>query len=574
MKNKYRMKTDTFSIACCFLLYIMVVSCQKEEPNRLIPTLSLEQAQEITRYEATLSGSVTLNGEGELTRLQFRYGKVNGNLALQADDLTEIAVCDAPSLRSPSVRIKGLTAGTTYGYCLEAGNGSDWARSEIRQFSTLPNQRPSLSTLTCLGQGPLSALFSFEVTDDGGEVLTEVGVYCADAKHPIPLNKEMQDQLTFNKETQDQLTPDKNMTFQIMLDHLQPFTLYEVKPYAVNARGETIGEAFSFKTDQAVSYSQAGMLRQLIGEEQLMTYKTLQIAAPLNGSDIACLREMMGRKTDGTATDGQLASLNLTDASIVAGGSSFDYLHGYTHPDTISQGMFAYCQSLRNLSLPASARVIEKDAFKGATAMESLTIPVGALVVLPSEEMTNLQQIVVADGNASFASSEGVLYDKEMSHLYWFPQGKTSLSGPLPTSLTTISAYAFRQCQLEEIDLPDQISVIETGAFAEASIQRMSLPNGLRALPQGLLQGCQKLTELYLGNEVHTLNSYCLADCPSLIELHITNPEPFPPMCKPQAISEEIFENCVLFVPKGLKSMFQNHETWRKFRVIREGKNG
>mgnify|MGYP000441225867 CR=1 FL=1 len=84
--------------------------------------------------------------------------------------------------------------------------------------------------------------------------------------------------------------------------------------------GETIGTPITFTTGDAVMLGEAGQLRSLLGKG-LYTYTRLSIAGSLNGDDLRCLREMMGRGLNDAATAGRLSDADLTDARIVAGAT-------------------------------------------------------------------------------------------------------------------------------------------------------------------------------------------------------------------------------------------------------------
>ena len=49
----------------------------------------------------------------------------------------------------------------------------------------------------------------------------------------------------------------------------------------------------------------------------------MSIAGPMNGDDLRCLRQMMGRDIDGSATSGRLAQENMAVAHIVEGGGVY-----------------------------------------------------------------------------------------------------------------------------------------------------------------------------------------------------------------------------------------------------------
>jgi hypothetical protein len=92
-----------------------------------------------------------------------------------------------------------------------------------------------------------------------------------------------------------------------------------------------------------------------------------------------------------------------------------------------------------------------------------------------------LTEINVASNNPYYMSYEGTLYNKDQSVLVKYATGKSSnvveptiVSFTVPTSVTTISKRAFKEClRLTEIILPDGLEFIEDSAFFNC--QRLSM---------------------------------------------------------------------------------------------------
>ncbi len=167
----------------------------------------------------------------------------------------------------------------------------------------------------------------------------------------------------------------------------------------------------------------AGTLRNLLGDQYLET-AALKVIGPLNGDDIRIIREMGGSDYKGNFTFGKLSYLDLSDASIVKGGSHYyddyydNYYNGrhYTSNDKIGAYMFCNCSQLKTITFPNSVTTIEYDAFRNCTGLTSITIP---------------------------------------------------------NSVTTIGYYAFRNCTgLTSITIGSGITTIEGSAFSNCSIKK------------------------------------------------------------------------------------------------------
>jgi len=132
---------------------------------------------------------------------------------------------------------------------------------------------------------------------------------------------------------------------------------------------------------KSVVVSEAGTLSSLISEAEKYTIEELTVSGPLNGSDLALLRDMAGCDSHGDLTAGRLRVLDLSGATMVAGGAKYidsekitlqegyDVTNGETGfhfeaaEDVMPEWAFAGCNSLEEISLPAGIREIATMAF-------------------------------------------------------------------------------------------------------------------------------------------------------------------------------------------------------------------
>ena len=116
----------------------------------------------------------------------------------------------------------------------------------------------------------------------------------------------------------------------------------------------------------------AGELASRIPENLKNLITQMTVSGQLDGKDIKMIREMI--------IDGSLSTLNLHDASIVAGGepyyTSWTDSH-FTQDGVIGKYMFYNCKSLKNISLPTFISKIEEYAFYNCVSLDSISIPEG-----------------------------------------------------------------------------------------------------------------------------------------------------------------------------------------------------
>lgn len=543
--NIYSTKKVLMKHTLIFLIAMIAFAACGEDnvPVNLEPRLSVSGATDITRTEATLRGTVVLQGNTDMPGLRFVYGE-------DAGETTQVeALADNGSVSS---RITGLTPGTQYTFYLQAYNDRTTVNSGTMTFTTIPNDKPTIGELTILSHGPASAIVRYTITDDGGEEITETGCYVTCAS----------DGETYKVVT---TLPGNDGTYKVRIGELRQNTAYELKAFASNKEGETIGEALSFTTGNAVTLTEPGMLRSLMGDN-LYAYRSLSFAGSMNGDDLACLRNMAGIDMDGSATQGQLAHIDMADVSIVAGGGSYAESR-YTEDNVIGYGMFAGCSKLESIVMPDNVTVIERDALRDCASLTSLTIPASVEEVTPSSGCAALAEIQVSPANSHYRSDGGALFNADATALVWFPMGKEG-DYTLPITVMSIDDYAFTGCKITSLTLPDELTDIGQSAFYGCELEEIHMPDKLRQIPVGVFQDCRRLSTVYLGTDTELVSDYAFDGCPLL---HLYLSASYPPVCRPDAFgrsSDEIFSTCVLHVPSNRLAMYKQDSEWGQFKNI------
>lgn len=539
------------------MMLAFLSACSSEKPTHLEPHLATLPASDITRNEAILHGSVSLEGETTMPVLSFRYGETE-EMALTSNPINTPDHADQSSSSEVELSMVGLKAGTTYYYMLQGSNGRVTLSSNPMSFTTQPNDKPSLTAPQVLSYGPCSIIVGFDITANGGEEITETGCYYA---------KEGNHDNTQQKTTIENYQGAIGQQ-QIRLNDLQFNTTYRIWTYAKNRVGETKSESITFKTTDAVKVQEAGKLSELMGNH-LYEYAQLTIAGYLNGDDLACLRTMAGRDINNETTTGKLADINMADAHIVAGGSDFGPYHRHTENQVIGQGLFAHCSHLKHIILPSDVIKIEKDAFTDCTSLKEIEIPASVNQLLPSSGCTALETIQVSKANTQYSSLDGVLFNGKGTEIIWFPMGKQG-DYTLPSTLTSIGDYAFKECSITRFNFPESMTEIGQGALMNSKVEEVSLPAQLKQIPTGTFQGCTRLKVVRLGKKTELISDYVFDGCP-LTDLYVESP--YPPVCNENAFTTKgtnFLTTCILHVPAGKKGLYQSNRIWGKFKHIVE----
>ena len=407
----------------------------------------------------------------------------------------------------------------------------------------------------------------YSISETGGDPITESGCYLS-----------RQDGGTMGKATTSTGSgntiklvqtgdADDNGMFRLRIGGLQPEVAYSIRPFAANKNGEDVGEAVSFVTTSTSIINDAGQLTELVGDDKYR-FTTLAIAGFLNGDDLRTLRDMAGCDNEGKATAGQLSDIDLSGAQIAEGGKAYAEGH-FTQTNVVGKAMLASCEKLKRIVLPLQTTKIEADAFRNCSSLHTIEVPTLVESIETSAGCTALAEINVQAGNSHYSSKDGVLLSGDGKNILWFPMGKEG-EYTLPSTVTTVGDYAFRNCRIETFRFADGLTSIGKYAFYNSSVKEVSLPSTVKQIPTGLFQKCADLTTVHLGKNTEMLGDYVFDGCP-ITNLYISAPTP--PYCSNSTFAssgKNIFSTCRVHVPKNRRIYYRGDMIWAQFKRIVE----
>lgn len=556
-----------------------LASCSSDKPDNFEPQLQTLEAIDITRNEATMVGQCHTTGSTETPQLWFCYGD-DPSMSQKTAVLTPADNNGGKPDGTVVYRLNQLTPSTTYYYKLQGGSGNVVLSGEQLSFTTQPNAKPTTGELTVLGISPLSAIVSYSISETGGDPITESGCYLSRQDGGT-----MGDATTSTGSTSDGSVStgsgntiklvqtgdaDDNGMFRLRIGGLQPEVAYSIRPFAANKNGEDVGEAVSFVTTSTSIINDAGQLTELVGDDKYR-FTTLSIAGVLNGDDLRTLRDMAGCDNEGKATAGQLSDIDLSGAQIAEGGKAYAEGH-FTQTNVVGKAMLASCEKLKRIVLPLQTTKIEADAFRNCSSLHTIEVPTLVESIETSAGCTALTEINVQAGNSHYSSKDGVLLSGDGKSILWFPMGKEG-EYTLPSTVTTVGDYAFRNCRIETFHFADGLTSIGKYAFYNSSVKEVSLPSTVKQIPTGLFQKCADLTTVHLGKNTELLGDYVFDGCP-ITNLYISAPTP--PYCSNSTFASSgnnIFSTCRVHVPKNRRIYYRGDVIWAQFKRIVEEEN-
>lgn len=293
--------------------------------------------------------------------------------------------------------------------------------------------------------------------------------------------------------------------------------------------------------DLDIVLARPGTLASKVTEQQMYTTKSMRLRGFINSDDVRVLRDMAGVKNLAEETEGILSVIDLSGATVVAGGEPY-----MTYYDTdiwedvsltttdyiVPPYLFSKC-SVTDVKMPVNSIEIGSHAFADCGILTSIVIP---------------ETVTVIDDNA-FAGS-----------------GLTDLV--IPENVTSLGSYAMWGCaNLSNAKLPDNLTQLPEGLLQQTSLESFTLGSNIVKIGGNVFKDCVNLKEVKGLEKVEQIDRYAFNNCSSLEKVDFGTGL--------KSIGIESFANCIklgdVAIPASVEYIgnlaFNNCQTMTKIDV-------
>ena len=187
----------------------------------------------------------------------------------------------------------------------------------------------------------------------------------------------------------------------------------------------------------------------------------LTVSGPLNGTDINFLHQQMWG----------LQKLDLTNASIVAGGDSYARWH-YDNNTVTQNGSTLYA---------TEANVVGNFMFYDMPQLRSLKLPTGTTAI----------------------GEYAICQERDHGNRFYLSEC------PIPSGVKTIGRNAFYYTGITEVTVPSGVTTLEREVFLRCEkLKSVSLPQGLKVIGHGPFSDCYALETVNLPSTVESIGDY------------------------------------------------------------------
>jgi hypothetical protein len=292
-------------------------------------------------------------------------------------------------------------------------------------------------------------------------------------------------------------------------------------------------------------------------------------------------------------------------------GQAFSYcvnLNSVIFPEfliSIGSQSFEYCKGLSGtLNFPSSLSSIGSLSFSNCENLSLVYIPSSVITIEYIAFMKSSAEIIVDENNPNYSSKDAVLFNKTQTTLIHYPNRKAGVY-IIPSSVLKIDYDAFYDCsKLTTVFIPSSVTHINDEAFKQCSAeivvdennpnysskegvlfnkQRTTLincptgrigyftvPSTVTYIYKSAFSYCEFLISVSIPSSVNWISYLAFENCSGLTTIYSYSTIPDDIIMGLYPFLGVDLNTCILYVPYGLKHLYEVADQWKDFTHIVE----
>ena len=175
------------------------------------------------------------------------------------------------------------------------------------------------------------------------------------------------------------------------------------------------------------------------------------------------------------------SQVSVIEEGAFKGCTSLESIDIPTAMTKIGYEAFADCTSITTINFAANGRKLAfgENVFNNCTSLTSVNLPAN-VTTIPGVfgGCSSLQEVNVAEDSEYLTSIDGVVFNKELTEVLFFPSAKSG-----------------------EYTLPETVSVIGNGVFAKINLKKLYISNVITRIGEGAFKGASINAIIFQGDE-------------------------------------------------------------------------
>lgn len=229
--------------------------------------------------------------------------------------------------------------------------------------------------------------------------------------------------------------------------------------------------------------------------------------------------------------------------------------------------------TITSVSLPETITRIGSLAFWNCSSLERLDIPQNVESIgggILSGDCNKVMEITVANENNHFKVRDGMLISADGETMYAYAYGRAEQYLTIPSTVKNLESSLFEgNIYLKNVDISPNVTKLPSRLFQDcAALEKVNIHDQIKEFGTFVFSGCESLKQVCFPVGLKKIYPSNFEGCRAIESISVRQAVPL--AIEPDYFPDEVYENAILYIPKGRKASFDSEPGWGRFRNITE----